>query len=93
MKGTIASLTTLNGIMLYTVAYIVRLRIRNVTAYARKPCSLRATGVSLNGMHIYGDTGRNTRSWFRGQRVVGRGREKEDYRARKKEAKLKGDEE
>jgi len=73
MKGTMAYDAQ------YTMAlYTVRLRIRNVTAYAHKPCSLSATGVSLNGMHIYGDTGRNTRSRLRGQQIVSRGREKED---------------
>lgn len=60
----------------YAVAR-VRLRVRNMTAFARKPSSLCATGVSLNGIHIYGDTGRNTHSPLRGQRVANRRREKE----------------
>lgn len=77
--------------MTYAVAR-VRLRIRNVTRFARKPCSLRATGVSLNGMHIYGDTGRNTRLRLRGRRrVVNRGREKGDDGAKEKERGWKRD--
>jgi len=90
-KGTTTWRITLNDIMSYAIAR-VRLRVR-ATWLRSLVSSFRATRVSLNGMHIYGDTGRNTHSRLRERWVVSRKRKRERgrQRAREKESRLKKD--
>lgn len=65
-KDTTARSTALNGIMPYAVARVrcvYAMRLRSLVNRALSQCYRE---VSLNGIHIYGDTGMNTRSRFQG---------------------------